>query len=182
MIAEVHAVDQQRDEVEAVEQRALPRRELRRRTGDEAPADSTLARAAARHLRPDRLQAPRVLPRSNADEHLLDDAPVEWIGSRHRLERGQRDLAGRGADAQTLDRHFPATEDDFAARGTGPARRPLGLVGIPRPADGRAIFLEHGGEDLQARSQRQFQQLGLRVDEQIDQRQVTQWGFRVGNG
>jgi hypothetical protein len=181
VIAEMHAVDQQRDEVEAIERHALPGRELRRRPGDEAPADHALARAAALHLRTDRLQAPRVLPRRNAHEHLLDDAPVEWISGRHRRERGQRDLAGGRAHARTLERDLPATEDDFAARGTGPARRPLGLVGIPRPADGRAIFLEHGGEDLQARSQRQFQQFGLRVDEQIDERQMTQGGFRVRN-
>jgi hypothetical protein len=39
VIAEVHAVDQQRLEVEAVERRALPGRELRRRAGDKATTD-----------------------------------------------------------------------------------------------------------------------------------------------
>jgi hypothetical protein len=45
-----------------------------------------------------------------------------------------------------------------------------------------AILLDHRGEDLQARSQRQFQQLRLRVDEQINQRQMAQRRFDWGNG
>jgi len=182
VIADVHAVDQQRHEIEPIQRRALPGRELRRRAGHEAPADRALTGPAALHVRTDRLQAPRVLPRRDADEHLLDHAPVERIGGGHRLERGQRDLASGRAHAGTLDGDLPAAEDDFAAGRPGPARRLLGLLGIPRPADGGAIFFEHRGEDFQARSQRQFQQLGLRVDEQIDERQMTQRGFRMENG
>jgi hypothetical protein len=79
-IAEMHAVDQHCHQVERVKWRALPGRELRRRPGDEAPADCALAGAAALDLGTDWLQAPRVLPRRDAHEHLLDDAPLEGIG------------------------------------------------------------------------------------------------------
>jgi hypothetical protein len=41
---------------------------------------------------------------------------------------------------------------------------------VPGRTDRGAILFEHGGEDLKARSQRQFQQLRLCVDEEIDQR------------
>jgi hypothetical protein len=93
-IGDMDTVDQQGHEIEAVERRALPGRELRRRPGDETSADRALARAAACDLRPDRLQTPRVLPRGNADQHLLDNAPVKGVGGRHRCVRGQRNLAG----------------------------------------------------------------------------------------
>jgi hypothetical protein len=53
---------------------------------------------------------------------------------------------------------------------------------VARAADRGPIFFEHRGEDLQARSQRQFQQLGLGVDEQIDERQMTQGRLWMGNG
>jgi hypothetical protein len=65
---------------------------------------TALGRAAALHLRTDWLQARRLLPRCDAHEHLLDDAPVERVGGYHRLERRQRDLAGGRAHARAWDR------------------------------------------------------------------------------
>ena len=54
---------------------------------------------------------------------------------------------------------------------------------IPRPADGGAILLQHRGRStFRPDRERQFQQLGLRVDEQIDQRQMTQREIRLGDG
>src|SRR5439155_10067200 len=41
-------------------------------------------------------------------------------------------------------------------------------------------LFEHGGENLQSRSQRQFHQLRLRIDEQIDERQMTERRFGLG--
>jgi len=140
-----------------------------------------LARAPALHRWTERFQAPGVLSRRHADQHLFDDATIERIGRRHRLKRGQGDLAGGRPDTRALDRDLPTTEDHFAARGPGPARRPIRLVGISRPADRRPILLEHRGEHLQPRAQRQFQQLGLRVDQQIDKRQMALRGFDLGN-
>ena len=50
VLADVHAVEEQGDQVEAVERRRLPRRQLRRRLRHEAAAHGALARAAARHV------------------------------------------------------------------------------------------------------------------------------------
>jgi hypothetical protein len=101
LIAEMHAVDQQRDEIEAIKGRTLPGRELRGRAGDEAAADRALAGPTALHLRPDRLQAPCVLAGGDAHQHLLDDA-VERVRRRHGLKRRQRHLAGRRPHARAL--------------------------------------------------------------------------------
>src|SRR5206468_12641012 len=116
VIPEVHAVDQQRDQVEGIERRTLPRRELRRRAGDEAAADRALTGPTTLHLSTERLQAPRVLTRGHAHQHLLDDATIERIGGGHCLKRRQRDLASRGPYARALDRDFPTAQDDFALR------------------------------------------------------------------
>ena len=74
VLADVDAVDQQRDQVEAVEGRGLPRLQLRGGPRDEAPTDAALARAATRDVRGERIQAPRVLPRRHADQQLLEDS------------------------------------------------------------------------------------------------------------
>jgi hypothetical protein len=44
---------------------------------------------------------------------------------------------------------------------------------IPRAADGRPVRFEHRGEDLQARGDGEFHQLGSCIDEEIDEWQVT---------
>ena len=150
--------------------------------GDEATTDRALAGTPALHVRAQGLQTPGVLARRHADEHLFDHPPVQRIGRGHRLKRRQRDLTRRRPHPWTLDRHLPAAQHDFALGGAGPAGRPVRLVGVPRPADRGAIFFEHGGEDLQPRSQRQFQQLGLRLDQQVDERQMAQRRFGVWNG
>jgi hypothetical protein len=178
----VDPVDQQRNEVEGVERRALPGGELRGRAGDKAATDGALARAPALHLGGERLQAPRVLAGGYADEHLFDDPTIEGIGGRHRLKRRQRDLAGGGSHPRPLEDDLSTAQDHLARRRAGPTRGAFGLVRIPRPAEGRTVLLQHGREDLQPGSQRQFQQLRLRVDEQIDEWQMAQRGFGLGMG
>jgi hypothetical protein len=56
---------------------ALPDSELRRCPGQETLTDGTLARAAACDVEINPLQAPRVLPRRGAYEHLLRDPAIE---------------------------------------------------------------------------------------------------------
>jgi hypothetical protein len=102
--------------------------------GHEAPADSALARAAALDFRTHRLQAPRVLSRRDAHEHLLDDPAIERIRRSHRLKGWQRDLAGGRTHPRALDGHLPTAQDHFAARRPGAAGRPLKLVRTPWPA------------------------------------------------
>ena len=48
----------------------------------------------------------------------------------------------------------------------------MGLMRIPRTAHGHAILLQHRLEDLQARRDDQRLELGLRIDQDVDQRQV----------
>ena len=79
VLADVHAVEDQRDEVEAVERGGLPRPQLRRRLGHEAPADAALARPATHHPGRHRLQAPRILAGRDAHQHLVDDAPIQRV-------------------------------------------------------------------------------------------------------
>src|SRR5262249_31275970 len=76
VLTDVHAVDDEADQVERLKRRRLPRRQLRRRLGDEAATDRALARAAAPHRGRYGLQAARVTPRGDADEHLLDHTPI----------------------------------------------------------------------------------------------------------
>ena len=54
------------------------------------------------------------------------------------------------------------------------------LMRIPWPTDGGPILFQHGFEYLQARRDDQLLELGLRINEDIDQRQVT-WrrGYRL---
>jgi hypothetical protein len=139
----------QGDQVEAVQGRGLPRFELRARFHHEAPAHRALAGAPTLDGRAERLQAPRVLPRRHADEHLLDDAPIERIGPGHRLKRREWHFAIRRPDPRALNGHLPTAEHDFARRGTGPTRRSIGLMGVPRATDRGAVFLEHRGEHAQ---------------------------------
>ena len=56
----------------------------------------------------------------------------------------------------------------------------LGLMRIPWPTDGRPVFFQHGLEHLQARRHDQLLELGLRINEDIDQRKVP-WrrGYRL---
>ena len=90
------------------------------------------------------------------------------------LQAALRDFADRGPHPWALDGHLPATQDHFAASRAGSARWPIGLVRVPRAAESDPILFQHRGEHAHARSQGQFQQLRPRVDEQIDERQMTQ--------
>ena len=76
VLADVDAVEDQRDEVEAVKRGGLPGPQLRGRLGHEAPADAALARPAAHHAGRDRLQAPRILAGRDAHQHLVDDPTI----------------------------------------------------------------------------------------------------------
>ena len=130
----------------------------------EAAAHRALARATAGHVGRHRVQAPDVLPRGHADEHLLDHAAIQRIPLRHGLEGRQGHFARRRPHARSLNDDLAAAQHDLAADGAGPTRRPIGLVGVPWATDRGAILLEHGTEDLQARSRDEFQQLGPRID------------------
>ena len=112
-------------------------------------------------------RAPRIAPGGDAHQHLLDHAAIQRIDIGHGLERGQHHLPAPRPYPRPLDGDLPAAEDDLTPYGAGaPAGR--SAVGIPRAAECRAILFEHGLQDLQARADRQLEQLGPRIDEEID--------------
>lgn len=125
------------------------------------PVFATKRRLTALLLAPldvagERFQAPRVLPRPHADEHLLDDAPSQWNSMRHRLKRWQGQFPFGGAQPRALNRHRPAAEHDLARHDAGSTGVPTWLMGVPRSAGGRAILLEHRGEHAKARAHSQL--------------------------
>ena len=59
-------------------------------------------------------------------------------------------------------------------------RLPCRLMRIPWPTDGGPILFQHGLEHLQARRDDQLLALGLRINEDIDQRKVPgRRGYRL---
>lgn len=167
MLADVDAVEQQRDEVEVVQRRGLPRPQLRRRLGQEPPTDTALAGAAAHDVARDGLQTARILAGRDAHQHLLHDAAIQRIGLGQRLEGGQRDFAALGADPRPRDGHLPAAEYHFARDGPRARRAALGLMRITRPTERGAVFLQQRAEDLEARPHHQLEEFGLRINQEF---------------
>jgi hypothetical protein len=182
-LGEDHAVDEERHQIQAIQRRRLPRADLRCGARHEAPTDTALARPPAAHLGRQRLEAARVAPRRDAQQHLFDDPPIERIGLGHRLERRQRHLVMPGPHPGPANLDFASAQHDATRRRPGAAGLPLGLVGIPRPADRDPILFEHRFEHLHPRSDDELGQFGARVDQHIDQRQVAGFRFlRLGDG
>ena len=69
-------------------------------------------------------------------------------------------------------RNLTTAQHDFARRMACPVGAPRGLMCIPRPAHGHSILFQHGFEHLQARRDDQLLELGLRIDQDVDQRKV----------
>ena len=136
------------------------------------PTDGALTRAAGAHVRTQRFQTALILARRHADEHLFDDAAVERARVRERLDRGQGQLLTVAPDPRSSDRDLAAAQYDLARRMPGPIRTALGLVRIPGTTDGNPILFQHHLEYLQARGDDQLLELGLRVHEDVDQREV----------
>jgi hypothetical protein len=92
MVADVHAVDQQPDQVERLERRGPPRRQLHGRLGHEAATHRALAGAPAAHRRRHRLQTPGIAPSGDAHQHLLDHATDRLTASDGEIQqrRGER--------------------------------------------------------------------------------------------
>jgi hypothetical protein len=137
------------------------------------PARFTLAGATDSDVGAGGLQAATVLPRGDADEHLLDDAPIQRIGVGERLERRQRDFLALRPDAGPANLHFAPAEDDFTRDRPSARGRTLRLMLVPRAAEGCPIRFEHRAEDLQARGDGEVHQLGSCIDEEIDEGQMA---------
>ena len=77
-------------------------------------------------------------------------------------------------------RHLPPAQHDLTGRMPCAVRLPLRLMRIPRPTDRDPIVFQHGLEHFQAGRHNQLLELGLRINEDIDQRKVP-WrrGYRL---
>ena len=78
-----------------------------------------------------------------------------------------------GAHARPAHGHLPAAQHHLAADGAGARGTPLGDMRIARPAEGDPILFQHRFQHLQARTNRELEQLAPGIDQQIDQRQMA---------
>ena len=104
VLADVEAVDQQCHEIERIERGRSPGMSC-------AAVFATNRRLTALLLVPrdvdlgaDRFQAAAVLPRGDPEEHLLDDATIQRVGIRERLETSAGRL--RAPSARTRGRRI----------------------------------------------------------------------------
>ena len=171
--ADLHPVDQPRHQVKGVERGRPPRVQLRLGLRHKTPPHRTLARPPRADVRAQRFQTPAILAGRHADEQLLDDAPVERVGVRKGLDRGQRHFLAVAPDTRPAHRDLAPAQHDFAGRMARPRGAPLGLMRIPRTAHGHAILLQHRVEHLQPRCDDQRLELRLGLDQDVDQGQVA---------
>ena len=176
VLPDVHAVEQEPDQVECLEGRGLPRFELRACPGDEAPTHGALAGPPTRHRGRQRLQAAGVLACGHADEHLFDGTSMQRVRVGHRAKRRQHDLVSVCADPRPTNGHRATAQHDLAGHRAGAGGGPVGLMRIPRAAERRAIFLEHHVEHAQARAHHQLEEFRFRVDQEFHQRQGPDGG------
>ena len=145
----------------------------------QAPTRPALTGATAHDPRGHRLQAAGILARRHAHEHLLDDAPIQRVLPRQRLEGWQRHLAPRGAHARPRHGDLPPPKDHLARDSAGPRGSARGLMCIARPAEGRPILFQHGLDHAEARAHHQLEPLGFRIDQEFDKREgFERWAFQ----
>ena len=99
-------------------------------------------------------------------------APGERIRVRTGLDGWQRDLLPVAPHPRPTQGDLAAPQHDVAGRMARPRRPPRGLMRIPRTAHGHAILFQHRREDLQARRDDQLLELGLCIDQDVDQWKV----------
>ena len=141
--ADLDPIDQQHRQVQRVERCRAPRVQLRLGLRHKASTDRTLAGAPRRDVRAQRFETPRILAGRHADEHLVDDAPVQRVRVRERLGRGQRHLHAVAPHSGPTDRDFMPAQDDLARSMAGAIRVPGRLMRIPGATHGSPIFFEH---------------------------------------
>ena len=122
----------------------------------------------------------RTIRGRHTDQHLVDHAPVQRVRIRACPGRWQRNLLVGAPRTGPTNRHLPPAQHDLTRRMPRSIRLARRLMRIPWPTDGGPILFQHGFEYLQARHDDQLLELGLRINEDIDQRQVP-WrrGYRL---
>lgn len=120
MLTNVDAIEHQAHQIEPVERRRLPRRQLRGCLRDEASTDRALADASTCDAGRERVQTPRIPAGTHAEQQLLHRPTLQRVGLAHRLTRRQRDLLTAGPHTRAPNPDLAAAEHHFL--GTVPAR------------------------------------------------------------
>ena len=162
VLAEVHAVDHQRHQVQPGQVRGqqLGQRGL---GGRDEPPRHRRARRGRRGLLgagPDRLEPDRVAARRQPGQHPLQRHPAQHLGRGEQLVGGHRQLprAVDRAHPRPLDRHPPPAQGHRPALVSVPSRAPLRVVAALRPARRGDVVLHHRRQHLQPGPDRQGQQ------------------------
>ena len=77
---------------------------------DKASTDRTLARAPRGDIRAERVQTPPILTGRHANEHLVDDTPVQRVRVRKCPRGGQRHLRAAAPGARSADGDLPPAQ------------------------------------------------------------------------
>ena len=88
---------------------------------------------------------------------------------------GKRNLLAGAPRTGPTNRHLPPGQHDLTRCMPRSIRLARRLMRIPWPTDGGPILFQHGFEYLQARRDDQLLELGLRINEDIDQRHRRSW-------
>jgi hypothetical protein len=177
VLGEHDPIEQDRDQVERLERRLLPGPHLGGRLRHEPAAHTALAGAAAADPRGERLKAAPIAARRHPEQHLFHHTAVERVRLRQGRKRRQGHFPVPGADPRAPNLDLAAAEHDRARRRAGAPGRPSLLMLVAPAADRSPILFEHGFQHFQARADHELRQLGARIDQQIDQRQVPDLGI-----
>ena len=166
VLAEVHPVDHERDQVQPVEPTGHQLRQRGLGRGDEAAGDRRLRRGSGRllHRLPGGLQPGAVAARRQARQHLPHRQLAEDLGGGEQGVAGQVQLAGpvRGPHPGPGHRDPPAAQGDRSGPGAVPVPGPVWVVLALRPAQPPGVLGEHGGHHLQPGADGQGEQALLR--------------------
>lgn len=172
MVAEVQAIDQHDADVEPVERHGEPRREAGACERDEAPRHGTLRDGPLGDRRRQGLEGPVVLARRDPDGDRFEGARVEGIARARVGEARQPEFVAADTPRAQAGQHDAAAAEHDLARGTAtPIRLAVGVRHVPRATELRAVLLHHRLEHLLPRREAEAEARGLRVGEDVEQRQ-----------
>ena len=166
VLAEVHPVDHQRDQVQVIEAAGHQLAERGLGRGNEPARHRRLRRSRCHllHGLPGGLQPGWVAARRQPGQHLLHGHPAQDLGRGEQVIAGQVQLPGPVGcpDPGPGHRQAPPAQGDRPFPGAVPVPSPVRIVLAVRPAQPSGVLGEHGGHHLEARADSQGEQALLR--------------------